>query len=483
MSDLDLGFYFWGSHSMLDNYIEPTHERFAVPVATFLKGGATVLNTSAEHSYPFAYIKPAIEEILKSNGYNLPNGTLETNLTDDDWNTKAVNICSMSVSDDCVVGLQSIYRATESFAASFYEPFVEQISSTFSMIPYIDGSEEGIEWEAIVDCTATFSLSQSTSDTALGNSWLNIYNHTTSEVFIHSYIHGNYSYSEAKQVRKGDIIRFYVFKNPSTAGKSFAFDASIVNLVITDPTNQTVPIGGKLHLSKNLGFESQFDFFKAFVQSFGLTVRVDEATKTVSAYTMEKLYNNKSKRLDWSKKLNDIEKNTVFSIGSYGQTNTVKFNDNTDDVVTDSGSFTVSNKSLPLTKELFSIAFEAGKESVNYYTANIPIEEKAEDGTITFKGGKPHLVDIGLNPVTHDSWNARHVKAQSLIDTYYTKLVQMLTNAKMLTDVELWLTDQDIEDLDQFTPVWIEKYGCFFYVNKVKNYISGKLTKCDLIKL
>ena len=198
---------------------------------------------------------------------------------------------------------------------------------------------------------------------------------------------------------------------------------------------------------------------------------------------MQELYDNKSKKLDWSKKLNDIDKDAVFSIGSYGQTNTIKFNDNTDDTVTDSGSFTVVNEALPSSKELFTISFEAGKESVNYYTANVPIEEKSESGVITFKGGKPHLVDIGLNPVTHDSWNARHVKAQSLIDNFYTKLIQMLTNAKMLNDAELWLTDQDIEDLDQFVPVWIEKYGAFFYVNKVKNYVSGKLTKCDLVKL
>ena len=135
--------------------------------------------------------------------------------------------------------------------------------------------------------------------------------------------------------------------------------------------------------------------------------------------------------------------------------------------------------------------FEAGKDNSNnnVIMANIPLVDKKlniDTGTVnySFSGGKPHIVEIIEIYLPHQPmcYVATHVKAQSFIDTFYPGLISMLTSAKY-AEVEFWLTDKDIEEFNQEIPIYIQKYGHYFYVNKIVNYLSTVLTKCQIIKL
>ena len=76
-----------------------------------------------------------------------------------------------------------------------------------------------------------------------------------------------------------------------------------------------------------------------------------------------------------------------------------------------------------------------------------------------------------------------HFTAQNIIDTFYTEIKdKLLANAKIL-EIYLYLTDEDIKDFDAFMPVYIARFGLYFYVNKITNYVNSKLTKAELIKL
>jgi len=103
-----------------------------------------------------------------------------------------------------------------------------------------------------------------------------------------------------------------------------------------------------------------------------------------------------------------------------------------------------------------------------------------------FVGGKPHVVLLRTSqprPGFPLRWFANHYKAQTVVDlNYYTLSNSMLNKAKWM-EAQFWLTDEDIEGFDHFTPVYIAKYGAYFYVNKIKNFVSGELTKCELVKL
>jgi len=78
------------------------------------------------------------------------------------------------------------------------------------------------------------------------------------------------------------------------------------------------------------------------------------------------------------------------------------------------------------------------------------------------------------------------VKAQSLVNKYYPVLKHnILADMRFIEDVEFLLTPQDIEEFDPFTPVYIDYFGAYFYVNNIKNYLYMGIEKpkVDLIKI
>jgi hypothetical protein len=277
------------------------------------------------------------------------------------------------------------------------------------------------------------------------------------------------------------------------------------------PTNA----GGVLVLSNRLGFETQFDFMKFFGQAFGLTFVVDEKTKHVSAYSLELLYDNieSGNVKDWSDKINGKDLSFGFTLKDYAQNNTIALQDSKDGI-TDSGEFQIDNDTLKYSKELFKLPVEAGKDITlnsgrgsQVACAMIPLvelktveESEFERGNeldyihtitgATFPTVKPHLLELSEQTaeVTFvgelvNLQIAKHVKAQQIVDTGYSALKdRMLKNARMIEE-NLYLTPGDIERFDPSVPVYLEKYGYYFYVNKIKNFVAGKPTKVELIKL
>lgn len=272
---------------------------------------------------------------------------------------------------------------------------------------------------------------------------------------------------------------------------------------LTEMEADSIPLYGKVHAPRNLGFDTQFDYFKAFVQRYGLTVRVDHATSTVYTYTMKQVYDNKAFARDWSDKLVERGGEMSFRADGYARSNDIAFKDNGEDNVTDKGTFAVADTTLDKEKTLFDLPFEAGLDwGTTTKYASIPVFDVPDlsDEITTdtqrleaseYSGGKPHLVRVSSDTVSmgdtsldfYDYHRITHVTAQSLIDTYYAELTDsMLVKAKHRTD-RFYLTPADIEDFDPFVPVYIRQYGAYFYVNKISNFIVGRLTSVELIKL
>lgn len=246
-----------------------------------------------------------------------------------------------------------------------------------------------------------------------------------------------------------------------------------------------VPIGGKLYFGNNTGFTTYLDLFKAFCQSYGLTIQVDNNNKIVKAYTMDKLYENKTIAKDWSDKLSRENQEMSFIIDGYGQNNFIGFEKKED--LEDKGNFYVSNENLEKEKDLFTIKWESGIDVKpgTYELAYIPLYEYDEEiaDKKKFVNSKPHLVKF--NQVNYNPYFIMtHIPAQSLVDTYYDKLINnMLVRAKCL-QVELFLTERDIEELDFFIPIYLAQFGAYFYLSKIDNFMKGnRLTKVELIRL
>jgi hypothetical protein len=285
------------------------------------------------------------------------------------------------------------------------------------------------------------------------------------------------------------------------------FEVEVTNFV-----SERVPYGGKIHLPRNLGFETQGDFIKAFIQAHGLFVNVDRSNETVYTYTAKKIYDNKPYAVDWTHKLSGGQPKMVFDLG-YAQVNSIPMKENSEDEVEDEAEFGVEDSTLEVKKTLFELPFEAGYDwareakvagvQVTDQVANIPVFTKGSDEDATeqenldaseLSTGQPHLVRIGETSRLIKSGEypyafkiackvASHVSAQELVDTFYSELVSgMLSGSKVLT-VELNLSALDIERFDPFVPVYLKQHGAFFYVNKISNFVSGQLTTVELIKL
>jgi hypothetical protein len=270
----------------------------------------------------------------------------------------------------------------------------------------------------------------------------------------------------------------------TTLGASCRVDMS-GSFTITEIEADEVPIGGKLYFGNNTGFTTYLDLFKEFCQSYGLTIQVDNNNKIIKAYTMDKLYENKTIAKDWSDKLSRENQEMSFIIDGYGQNNFIRFEKKDD--LEDKGNFYVDNDNLGKEKDLFTIKWESGIDVKpgTYDLAYIPLYEYDEEiaDKKKFVKGKPHLVrfsQVDYNPYSI----MNHIPAQSLVDNYYDKLVnKMLVRAKCLS-VEMLLTERDIEELDFFTPIYLKQFGAYFYVSKINNFVAyDRLTKVDLIRL
>ena len=285
------------------------------------------------------------------------------------------------------------------------------------------------------------------------------------------------------EVTKGETINFQAYAQVSSPASQSINIALDITTSITYISADEVPTGGKLYFGNNTGFDTCLDLFKTFVQTYGLTVDIDNVNKVVKAYTMQKLYDNKAIAVDWSKKLHMGNRDLSFILDSYARTNSIKFSSKDD--IEDKGTFNVANSNLDKTKDLFSLKWESGEDVVinGLSLASIPLftYKSVNDTDRDIQESKPHLVRVTRfgNPI----FIANHIKAQSLIDNYYTDLTtKMLVNAKRL-EALFYLTEIDIEAFDPFTPVYISYYGAYFYVEKISNFVDGKLTKVNLIKL
>ena len=491
VSELDLGSCKRSGYGFFDDYAVSNDKGWCMAAAIYTKGEQITPNNAGGNQYPFVFIKYVIDKILQSNGYE----QLITNVPLVEMSKKAINISTLIPDTNSLLIYNASARCENrgSFDTTTLVAF--EILTTGTGMLVLNPSPVGILYNAPAACKVTINFSVVGTGNIGSRQIVEIRNKTTDAViytddFTLSYSGETRTFTQ--QVELSELEQIQV-KIQSVRVMPVALYNFFVNTItFTNIITERVPLTGMIPFATNLGFDTQLDFFKMFTQLFGLTIQVNNETKTVYAYTMQKLYDNKLLAKDWSEKLHDQKSDKSFTIRSYGQSNYIKFDDNEIDNVKDRGVFTIQNETLPLEKDLFSTKLEAGNDaqSMGVSVASIPLEDVTIDGEITtrkFKDGKPHIVEITNGQVMFlgtllNAKLANHATAQSFVNNYYARLIDMLYRAKWI-DEEFWLTDEDIEKFDHFVPVYVQKYGAFFYVNKIKNYISSQLTKCEIIKL
>jgi hypothetical protein len=476
-SETDLGWYKHGYRF----FQYPINNNYAMPCASFVKESKDYsIKTGYSESYPFIYFKNAVEKVLQHHGF-----TLSTDIDTSYFERLAIN---------CNKGFDEIPTKTglveKSISPSVYLSGVDYHQLAYSKDPnsefaFLNYAGSYITFVGDLDGSLNFKLNVISDNTDGGEVLIQIFKNNvlfheeTKEVWLPLPLTYEYLYSDYVA---GDSIKFVV---NSRAWDNIGYNISST-IETTLITVKTPEYYDNVPLSSLIDINTQLDLIKMFVNEFALTVNVDNDNKVMHAYSMSKLYQNFDDAKDWSKKLDfGKDQQIEFIFSDYAQSNYIRLQDNEDDQVKKSFEFNIANANLAKRKDLFEIPFCATKTITDLNICSVPMVSKSDDGELSFSGGKLHL--LNLYDATYDNYP---IKGGSDAFSYpdfsnswqYPLFNTMLNEVKYVT-AYFNLTDEDIANYDPFIPVYISYFGQYFYINKIVNYITGKLTKVELLKL
>jgi len=247
------------------------------------------------------------------------------------------------------------------------------------------------------------------------------------------------------------------------------------------------------------------------MQQYGLMYRVDNEGK-YQFIKIDELLNKKQGFYDWSDKL-DSESSEVYRIGNFSKDNLFTYNYNDKDLLGNNyadGSYGISIDDLPLSGETISSIIEACGDYMIYDNWNTIASVHAYKNTVSDASLPPkyELQEVNKMIVAqklvhnveymtygNDSeylgfdFNETQAIAKfsefhwnKLIEENYGKYIKLVQKPLVKT-VKIWLTPIDIYFLDMFKLIYLRQYQSFFYLNKVSNFVAGKLTDCEIIKV
>lgn len=290
-------------------------------------------------------------------------------------------------------------------------------------------------------------------------------------------------------------------------------DGTLVSYTSSATITSRFPFNDTVDFSEYLPKIKQIDFLRAIMQQWGLLYRLDTSGK-YHFTTTEELLTGVEGTKDLSDKLQS-ETSETYRIGNYGLRNIFKYNYYDKDklgagyadseIVTDIDNV---EKEVTIMDNIIEACGDYVELQVAGKLASIHSFENSESDETkppTYKLiGEDKLktvmlnTSIGLQLVFYDS--DTHVYGQSntswvipivkfselhwevlINDRYnaYGKMIQKPLKKKVF----IWFTPVDIYFLDMFKIIYLKQYQSFFYLNKINNFIAGKPSDCELIKI
>lgn len=260
-----------------------------------------------------------------------------------------------------------------------------------------------------------------------------------------------------------------------------------------NPIKEDVIYGSEIQLASTLPDISQKNFFKDFLQNFGLIVIPDNYKKELLLINMEDVYANKPIADDITDRLIDSQDNVSYSLTGYGINNYGKYKD--DDGVVDGlgdGVMVFDNLTLNDSVTLFTSVFAATETAIKLGGIPIPQINKGTD----FKTKtQPRILLNKLFNSSLDffdgagSQSVQMISApvfagldyQTLFDENYPEIKRMLFRPFVVTKLIL-LKEIHIANIDWRIPVYDKKSSSYYYKNQI-TYMQGDVSTISLIKL
>lgn len=309
----------------------------------------------------------------------------------------------------------------------------------------------------------------------------------------------NFSTSKTFRLEEGETVCL-VFRNTN---KKFRFwDTPTLNVTFTKlnavQTNFTDALSG---------FTLK-DFLKEIIYRFGLVLYKDKNENKYEFLTLTQQLTS-PENTDWSDKF-ARKINESYIYGSYAKQNWFRYKYNGEGSAHNDHYIGVDNEILNETKDSIKSKIYspepyqspiAGLTNIYKFWEKEAVENpEPGEPTVTYKSLDNRFYLMRCEPVNMTTLVISSVLAQStqspkfytenfsklsffdIINTYYNPLKSILEKA-LIVNTEMYLNDTDVANFDFKKLYYIDALSGYFLVNKINNYIPGKLTKCELVRV
>lgn len=296
--------------------------------------------------------------------------------------------------------------------------------------------------------------------------------------------------------------------------------------IITDDAGPSY--GDFWEVAANLPDISKSNFMKYVLQEFGCLININEQKKIVTINKFDRVIRNKAIAKDWSNKVLTDKTETNYELKDYAQTNHCKYLDD-DAVVKPAGTdydLLIDNETLDAEGDLFIAPFAATAPLVRLL-AQLNVEvisltgeydavyvDNDDDGTAEtlnidyqkLANVKPRILHQRIESsfyLNFYSENTFRFSTNNFFRPYFIDINQSYNlgwqylipyNSQLFVDIlqsfriiieQLRINESDINLLDHFVPVWIEKHYSYFYISSIDQFIFTKKlpTSVMLVKI
>ncbi len=238
--------------------------------------------------------------------------------------------------------------------------------------------------------------------------------------------------------------------------------------------------GYLIKIYENLPNMSQLDLMRELWTVFPFNFTINQTTKELNTYSIGEL--SRTNAVDWSNKFVTGSEKISLSKANIGKSTLLLYsNDDTIPETEGAALFTVDNDTLNNREEYLKSSFSAS--SINSSVYNEPVAkmaiysatERVNSLTVRVKktfdiSGEPTA--MGFNPINFS--NLRTGKYKTIVDA-----LQKGRAIKAQFD----LNKLDVVGVDFSKTIYIDDFKSYFILANIGNYVPGKLTTCELLKI
>lgn len=243
------------------------------------------------------------------------------------------------------------------------------------------------------------------------------------------------------------------------------------------------------------------DLIKDFFTRFAIIPK--QVGNNLILKTLEEIIDDKAGAVDWSSKVVNVHDEEISFETSYGQSNNFNYQNVVNDESRGRGVMTINNTKLELTKDIFTSVFENCADTFTtgvFKSAVIPVyntdsvdildfanppgmklltkrDRAGDEPDITFDATPRSDYKIGY---FIDEDQAKDTGFQYFLDEFYPSLTSALQRTKTITKY-FRLSEIDIQAYDSHKMIFVN--GVYYILNKIVNFIPGKITKVELFKV